>query len=368
MQFTVAKSAFLEALQVCGNAVPAKSTLPILQNFLLTVRNGQLLLTATDLDLGVRMSIPVQVAEEGELVVPARHLIDVVKELPDLPIDVSVKDYHLALKNEKGFSGKLAGVDAGEYPALPDLEGESFSVPANVLRDLSERTLFAVSTDQTRLALNGVYWEPVDGKMVMVATDGHRLGHANADLDATHLQGGVILPPKAIQQVLRVAVGEESIVEIQLTNNSARFQCGVVEIFTKLIEGPYPNYRQVVPRAHAREAVLPREEFIAAVRRVQTLASKSTRQIRLSFRSGRLEISAQNLDVGGEARDGLPAEFEGEAFDIGFNAQYLEGVLKLVTTPSVRLKMNSPVQACVVEPAVETPDCFFILMPLRLAD
>jgi DNA polymerase-3 subunit beta len=369
MQFTVAKSALLEALQICGNAVPGKSTLPILQNFLLSASEGELRVTATDLDLGVRIAIGVDLRQAGEIVVPARALLDVVRELPDLPVEFNVKDWHLVLRSEGGFSCRLAGVDGSEFPALPALEGEDgFQVVSGELRKLSERTLFAVSTDQTRLALNGVLWEPTAGKMAMVATDGHRLGYSSTAVESQGLTHGVIIPPKAIQQVLRVAVGEDSQVEVHLADGSARFRVGVVEVFTKLIEGPYPNYSQVIPKSSSRVAVVHREDLTAIVRRVATLANRNTRQIRLSFAPGRLEISTQNLDVGGEGKDSLPIDYQGDAFDIGFNAGYLVEILKLVETPQVRLKMNQPTQACVLEPASETPDTLFILMPLRLAD
>lgn len=369
MQFTVAKSALLEALQICSSAVPGKSTLPILQNFLLSAQNGELLVTATDLDLGVRMAIAVDLRQAGDIVVPARSLVDIVRELPDLPVEFAVKDFHLVIRSEGGFTCRLAGVDASEFPALPVLDSEGgFSMPSGVLRNLSERTLFAVSTDQTRLSLNGVYWEPSQGRMAMVATDGHRLGYASAVAIEGGLTHGVIIPPKAIAQVLRVAVGDETIVEVHLADGSARFRSGVVEIFTKLIEGPYPNYGQVVPKASARAATVHRDEFASIVRRVATLANRNTKQVRLAFAPGRLEVSTQNLDLGGEGRDSLSVEYAGEPFDIGFNAGYLLEILKLVETPQVRLKMNQPTQACVLEPATEAPENFFILMPLRLTD
>lgn len=369
MQFTVAKSALLEALQICSSAVPGKSTLPILQNFLLSARNGELLVTATDLDLGVRMSIAVDLRQAGEVVVPARSLVDIVRELPDLPVEFTLKDFHLVMRSEGGFSCRLAGTEASDYPALPVLEGEGgFAIPAGTLRMLSEKTLFAVSTDQARMALNGVYWEPGQDRMAMVSTDGHRLGYASAASDLSGFDHGVIVPPKAVSQVLRVAVGEEALVEVHLADGSARFKSGVVEIFTKLIEGPYPNYSQVIPKSSARVAVVHREDLAAIVRRVATLANRNTRQIRLSFAPGRLEVSTQNLDLGGEGRDSLPVEFAGEPFDIGFNAQYLTEILKLVDAPQVRLKMNQPTQACVIEPAADDPGFFFILMPLRLND
>ena len=369
MQFTVAKSALLEALQICGNAVPGKSTLPILQNFLLSASEGELRVTATDLDLGVRIAIAVDLRVAGDIVVPARSLLDVVRELPDLPVEFTVKDWHLILRSEGGFTCRLAGVDGSEFPALPVLEGDDgFQVTSGALRKLSERTLFAVSTDQTRLALNGVYWEPTPGKTAMVATDGHRLGYASTAVEANGLTHGVIIPPKAIQQVLRVAVGEDSLIDVHLADGSARFRSGVVEIFTKLIEGPYPNYSQVIPKASTKIALVHRDDLAAIVRRVATLANRNTRQIRLSFAPGRLEVSTQNLDVGGEGKDSLPIDYQGEAFDIGFNAGYLIEILKLVESPQVRLKMNQPTQACVLEPAVDAPDALFILMPLRLAD
>lgn len=369
MQFTVAKSALLEALQICASAVPGKSTLPILQNFLLSATEGELRITATDLDLGVRIAIAVDLRQSGELVVPARSLLDVVRELPDLPVEFVVKDFHLQVRSEGGFQCRLAGVDGSEFPALPQLEeNDGFTVTSGTLRRLSERTLFAVSTDQTRLALNGILWEPSQGRTSMVATDGHRLGHAWTSTESQNLSHSVIVPPKAIGQVLKVAVGEDASVEVHLADNSARFRCGVVEVFTKLIEGPYPNFSQVIPKASTRIATVHREDLAAIVRRVATLANRNTRQIRLSFSPGRLEVSTQNLDLGGEGRDSLPIEYQGESFDIGFNAGYMTEILKLIDTPQVRMKMNQPTQACVLEPAVETPDALFILMPLRLAD
>lgn len=368
MKFEAPKAVFLDALQMAVSAIPNKTTLQILYNLLLKLEGSTLEIRATDLDMTIVMRLTVEGHEDGEVVINARKLLEVVKELPDFPVLISVDDYIVTIKSgENGFQCNLTGFDAGEYPALPDLgQAKVFQLPLKDLRFLSEKTSFAVSGDYSRMALTGIYAEFKKGVLQMVATDGHRLGKSWAKLDGAPEQPGVILPPKALSQVLHMSEDPDYLINVEVGPANARFSTETISITTKLIEGPYPNYENVIPKDFSKRMKANRDHLASVIRRVATMANAKTRLVVFGFGDRNLVLSAKNQDLGGESEESIPVEYSGDPAEVGINAQYLLEVFRLINTEEVAFKFNNPLGAIIVEPVMENPAYFFIVMPLRI--
>ncbi len=366
MKFEANKPVFLDALHMACNAIPNKTTLQILYNLLLKLEGNSLEIRATDLDMTIVLKLQVEGHKDGEIVINAKKLLEVVKELPDFPVVVSVDDYMVTIKSESGFHCNLTGFDAGEYPSLPDLgSAKGFQVPLSDLRFLSEKTAFAVSTDYSRMSLTGGYCEFKDGNLQMVATDGHRLGKAWTAVQAP-AQPGVILPPKALSQILHMSEDKEQLIQVDIGSANARFGTETITVFTKLIEGPYPNYENVIPKGFSKTMKANREHLSSVIRRVATMANAKTRLVVFGFDDRSLALSAKNQDLGGDSEESVPIEYTGDPVEVGINANYILEVFRLIHTEEVVFKFNNPLGAIIVEPAVEKPNYFFIVMPLRI--
>jgi DNA polymerase-3 subunit beta len=367
MKFEANKAVFLDALQMAVSAIPNKTTLQILYNLLLRLEGNSLEIRATDLDMTIVLKLEVEGHDNGEIVINARKLLEVVKELPDFPVLLSVDDYIVTIKSESGFHCNLTGFDAGEYPALPDLgQAKAFQAPLKDLRFLSEKTTFAVSQDYSRMALTGGYCEFKDGKLQMVATDGHRLGKAWTPETGLPSQAGVILPPKALAQVLHMAEDAEQSINVEIGPANARFSTATIAVTTKLIEGPYPNYENVIPKDFSKKMKANREHLASVIRRVATMANAKTRLVVFGFQDRKLALSAKNQDLGGDSEETIDVDYSGEAVEVGINANYVLEVFRLIHTEDVNFKFNNPLGAIVVEPAMDNPNYFFIVMPLRI--
>jgi DNA polymerase III subunit beta len=280
---------------------------------------------------------------------------------------LSVDDYMVTIKSESGFQCNLTGFDASEYPSLPDLgAAQAFSVPLKDLRFLGEKTSFAVSADYSRMSLTGVYCESRDGNLQMVATDGHRLGKAWHPAKGIPNQPGVILPPKALAQVLHMSEDPEQPIKVEVGPANVRYSTDTITIYTKLIEGPYPNYENVVPKEFSKRMKASREHLAAVIRRVATMANAKTRLVVFQFADRQLTLSAKNQDLGGDSEESLPVDYTGEAVEVGINAAYVLEVFRLIHTEEVRFKFNNPLGAIIVEPVMDNANYFFIVMPLRI--
>lgn len=372
MKFQVQKNILQDALQSALSAVPNKSTLQILNNFSLHLEGNFLEICATDLDLGIRVRVEVQGERDGSVVLNARKISDQIKSLVDPSISLltfEAKNYLASIQwSEKGRAS-ITGFDASDFPPFPEIDdGETFVMGKTELGFLAEKTLFATSNDTTRMTLNGVFLENKDGKLTMIATDGHRLGQAFIELENFSTKLGVIVPPKAIQYALR-SVPNDASIEIRVSSTHILFNSDHVQVISKLIEGPYPKYESVIPRHFERTVQANTADFLNKIRSVISMANARTRQIRLEFEGNLLDLSATDPNVGGDSREEISVTHNGEgSFSIGFNGQYLAEILNMCSSEEVLLKMNNPVGACIIEPVGEGADFSFLLMPLRLID
>ena len=370
MRFTIARERLQDALAAVTASVPAKTTLPVLANILVETTDQGIRLSGTDLDMAVSTEVAADVETEGAITIPAKKLAEIVRELPSAPVKVAaVGEQKVTL--ECGRSRfRLLGLPRDEFPSFPAVNfAESWRIRSGELQKLITHTAFAASTEESRPILNGVLWELRPDLMRMVATNGHRLAKMELPISSAGAPSGdLIVPPKALEQIRRLFPAAEEL-EIARGDNHLGFRSPVTAVFTRLIEGPYPNYEQVIPKDNDRIALADKNDLFQSLKRMSVIASDQTHRIRMSFNAGMLKFSVQTPDLG-EAQDELPISFEGDPLEIGFNASYLLEILRYVPTDEVRMTFKAPERAATVEPVGWEDEAKFtcLLMPLRLVD
>jgi DNA polymerase-3 subunit beta len=369
MQFTIGQSELVEALSAVANIVPARTPLPIIGNLLLAAESDELALSATDLDLSVTIRVKAKVESPGRVTLPARKLADMIRALPPSPVRVSGEAEHVTVECENS-KFRVHGLPAEDFPTFPSLDfGDGITVPAGTVERLAAHTSFAASNEDTRPILNGVLWEVLDDRMQMVATNGHRLARYGvpAAAGAKKPARDVIVPPKALAQIGRIfAPDDELVVAMDEKQIGFRGERGVV--YSRLIEGPYPNYEQVIPKDNDKRLRADKERLTAALRRMAVMASDQTHRVRLSMKDDALKLFVSTPDVG-EGSEEMMVSYEGEPIDIGFNANYLLEVLRFVDSDEVEISLKAPERAALVRPAGENGEQYLCLvMPLRLQE
>jgi DNA polymerase-3 subunit beta len=371
MIFTITRQNLHQGLAAVSASIPTKTTLPVLSNILLEAREGGVWMSGTDLDVAVRVQALAEVESPGSLTAPGKKLQEIARELPDRPVEVVARGDQLELKCGRS-SFKLNGLPSEEFPSLPGVDFEKgWSVMGKELQSLIHHTSFAVSTEESRPILNGVLWELRDGRMQMVATNGHRLARMAVPAGpATTTSADFIVPPAALQQVQRLFKAEDEL-DVARDGNHLGFRSGGTEVYTRLIEGTYPNYEQVIPKDNDKMAIVEKGALESAVRRMAIVASDQTHRIRLVFEEGRVQLNVLTPDLG-EAEDELDVQYDGEELEIGFNANYLLEVLRYMPTDEVRLTFRAPERAATLEPVTaedaDGMDYLCLVMPLRLLD
>jgi DNA polymerase III subunit beta len=371
MNFTITRQNLHQGLASVSASIPSKTTLPVLSNILFETAGDGIRMSGTDLDVSVRLQVPAEVKEGGALTAPGKKLQEIARELPDEMVEIATRGDQIELRCGRSRF-KLNGLPSDDFPQLPQVDfGGGWSAQGKDLLSLVRHTSFAVSTEESRPVLNGVLWEVRDGEMRMVATNGHRLARmripAGPSMETTTQ---FIVPPAALQQVQRL-FKEEDQVTVAREQNHLGFKAGNAEVYTRLIEGTYPNYEQVIPKDNDKSAVIQRKQLESAVRRVAAVASDQTHRIRLEFAPGRVLFNVLTPDLG-EAHDEIEISYEGDPITIGFNANYLLEVLRYVGTDEVKMSFKAPERAAVVEPMAtgdgEAMDYLCLVMPLRLVD
>ena len=375
MKLEIEKGQLVRGLSRLQAIVEKRSTMPILANVLITAvqdkkKKGGLELAATDLEIGIRGILPATISESGSLTVSARKLFDIAKELPEQPVQLSTSDsYTLNITcGRSKFS--LAGTDATEYPEIAEIKpADLATLPAPVLSEMIDKTIYAASTDESRYNLNGVYLEvdKKEGKIRMVATDGHRLALIEREgLElANKLDKGVIIPRKGLAELKRLLdEGNTTELKIGFEGSSVLVKSEEVSLVMRLIEGEFPNYSQVLPKQVGSTIIVPTQETIRALRRVALLSAERSRAIKVVLSEGLLTISATNPDLG-EAQEELDINYDGETIEIGFNATYVLDALNTTGAKETRLcvsEANAPAEIGASEPDGSRA----VVMPMRL--
>ncbi len=370
MKFSLSKTKLAQYLQQVLQVVPTKSTLPILTNVLVEALDSKLKISATDLDISLTASIDCEVTKKGSAALPARILFEIVKELPESEIVVETSGSRVELKVPNG-SYKIASIPSEDYPKLPAVNTKKqIKVSGQDLVAMIRKTTFACSDDETRPALNGVLWQTQGDKMVMVATDGHRLAKmAGANPTLKGMYEDVIIPPKVLNLIPKLIDVESAEVGIIFGENNMIFNLGDIILTTRLLEGPYPNYEQVIPDNNDKKMIISREELAGAVRRVSILSNALTHQVKFTLKDGHLTLSTTNADVGGEGKESLSCDYTGETMELGYNANYITEILNKIESKEVIFELSSSVAAGLIY-STEVPkeDFLCLVMPLRLAD
>lgn len=368
MKFTITREKLHEGLGAVAASIPSKTTLPVLSNILVEATKDGLRLSGTDLDIAVSTIIPAQVDQEGATTLPARKLVEIVRELPSAAIRFTGSGEQ-RVQIECGRSRfKLLGLSRDEFPAFPAVKFDgAWKVAAKELQKLIGHVAFAASTEESRPILNGVLWELRSDRMRMVATNGHRLARMDVPLKGSS-QADLIVPPKALEQIRRL-YGPDEEIEIARSDNHLGFRSAGTQVYTRLIEGPYPNYEQVIPRENDKIMTADKAALAAALRRMSIVASDQTHRIRMAFANGTCKLSVTTPDLG-EAQEEMTVAYEGDPLEIGFNAAYVLEVLKYMPTDEVRMSFKAPERAATCEPVGwDDPASYLsLVMPLRLLD
>ena len=369
MKFTIAKEQLITGLQAVQNIVSTRTTLPILSNVLLRGEGKKVELTATDLDVAVSCAVEAEVQKDGAFTVPVKKLFGIVRELGNNEIEVEVDEKN-ACKLKAGASFyKLNGLGADEFPPLPKFsEKKKVQIPQEKLKGMLRKTSFAVSTDETRYVLNGIFLRMKDQKITMVATDGRRLALTDEEVDlSTDSQAEFIVPTKAINELNRL-LQPKGEVTVKFSENQALFELKgesgySVVLITKLVEGNYPNYTQVIPAEATERVGLGREEFLQALRRAEIMTSEKSNSVKLTFSKNNLTITANTPEVG-EGRESIAVNYKGKELAIAFNPGYLMDPLKALENDEVFMELTDELSPGVIK--INGP-FLYVIMPMRMS-
>jgi DNA polymerase-3 subunit beta len=365
MKFKAKKETLLENIQKVQNVITTKAALPILSNILMETQPDGLKLTATDLDIGISCLVPVDIQEPGIISVPAKRFGDIIRDLPEEDITISTKKNNLVVIETGICQFKIMGLPGEEFPKLPEFKDkEVVKLEQGALKEMLSLTSFAVSFDETRYILNGILFKIHKHNLTLVATDGKRLAIIEKKLkqdiekDIT-----IIIPIKTIQELSRNLEGEDgSELSLILGQNQALFDLGAVVIISRLIEGEFPDYQQVIPPSPEQKAKIEREQFLAAVKRAALLSTPDYQAVKLELFKEKLVISKSTPDIG-ESREEIPVEYKGKEIAIGFNPNYLIDVLKNLSDDKIEFELMDG-----EKPGVIRRDGYtYIVLPMRLA-
>jgi DNA polymerase-3 subunit beta len=371
MKLTIKKEEILKGLQRIQGVVEKKNTMPILSNMLLIADNSGVEIIATDLEIGLRGRYAAAVEKPGAVTVSAKKMYEIVRELPADDIQIKVEDNNW-VKIQTGHSQfKLVGLPRDEYPALPDVAEEGMIVIAgDTLRDMIKKTLYAVGENDARYVLNGLFVHMTQAKgglnIRMVGTDGHRLSMVDRLVEAKHKEESIIIPKKAMVELRRLLEEDTPNAELRLgfSKNHALFKRDGLIMVSKLIDGNYPNYLQVVPTKNTKKVTVSKDVFTHAVKRVSILSKEKTNAVKLQLELGRLILSTNNPEVG-EASEELVVDYKGEAMSIGFNSRYLMDVLLAMDRETISLELNDALSPCLItEEGDDNYKC--VVMPMRV--
>ncbi len=369
MNLTITKDQILAGLQAVQNVVSTRTTLPILSNVLLRAEGNSVEFTATDLDVTVACKVEAKILKSGAGTIPVKKLFGIVRELGGTEIDIEMDEKNVTTIRSGSSYYKIHGLGADEFPPLPKFKDDKKVIlPQETVKAMVKKTSFAVSTDESRYVLNGIFISLKDHKLTLVATDGRRLALVDEEVDISEKSSGeFIVPAKAVTELNRL-LQDKGEVEIKFGENQASFALKddkgfSVLLITKLIEGNYPNYRQVIPGEAKERVPLNREEFVQALRRAEIMTSEKANSVKLTFGKNNLAITANSPEVG-EARETLAVNYKGKEMAIAFNPRYLIDALNALTEDEVFFELIDELSPGVLK--INGP-FLYVVMPMRLS-
>jgi len=369
MKFTVESNELQKSLNKISGVVPSKSTLPILENILFSLKENRLLLIATDMEISMSAILDIRGSENGSIAVPAKRVMDTLKALPDAQIvfnaDLTTNKIRMITENGEY---NLIGESSQDYPAIPEFKiGSEFKFDGKIIESMISKTVFSVSTDELRPAMTGLLLQIKDGEMRAVATDGHRLVRIiYTNLPQVKAQKDIIIPSKALNLVSKA--NEDGTNTVSFSETHIKFSFKNFTLTSRLIEESYPNYESVIPLENDKNLTVDRNILLSAVKRVSLYSSNTTHQIRFSMKNDELKIMAEDIDFGGEAKEKVVCKYSSENIEIGFNAIYLIDILSHIDSTEVIFNFCSSVKAAIIKPTTmkDNEDVLMLVMPMRL--
>ena len=387
MKVSIEREELLKGILAVLDIVPSKTALPVLSNILIDARDGHAVrMSATDLDISITCSLSASIEEPGATTVPARKFSEIIRELPEEPLALTAEEGRVTIQRQSGAEGTYAlmTVPAEDFPELPkEIDGPEIQFSednedapnSDVINDMVSKTVFAVSRDETRPVLNGVLWQVGEGRMTMVATDGHRLvKYSRAQKGLPDGATDAIVPPRALNHLVKLMSSGAELSHARFGQSHVMFVLrdsgGDIHIFSRLIEGPFVDYEQVIPQNNGKRLRVSNSLLLPAVRRVSILASAQTHQLRLDVKKNQLGLSATSQEIGGEAHESLNVDYDADEMMIGYNSGYLQDVLRRIESDDVLFELDSAVSAGIIRPGeqIDGEDYVCLLMPLRLND
>lgn len=370
MKFIVSSSALLKQLSGINGVITTNPVVPILENFLFEIEGGRLTVTASDLQTSMITEIEVESKESGSIAVPAKILLETLRNLPEQPVTFTMDEetYSIEISSDNGRY-KLAGENATDFPKVPSVSDDfSVTLSTDVLASAINNTIFATSNDELRPAMTGVYMNLTDTNTTFVATDGHRLVRYRRVDVASDNGNAIIIPRKALNLLKATLPAENTDVTVEFNVSNAFFRFNNIRMICRLIDERFPDYENVIPGDNNNKMTIDRQEFLSSLKRIAIYANKTTHQVRLKLTGSELQISAEDLDFSNEANERLSCEHDGEDLEIGFNARFLIEMLNNIHSKKVELDFSEPNRAGLILPAEkdDNEDVLMLVMPVML--
>ncbi len=370
MKFIASSSELLQHLLTVNGAIMSKPIIPILENFLFDVKDGEVTIFSTDLETSMTTSLQVDTKDSLKVAVPSKMVIDILRSLPEQSVtfNVDASNFSIEVVNANGRY-KMAGQDGVDFPTLPEKSGEgSFTVPSNVLLRAVSKTLFAAGTDELRLNLTGLFVEMKSDYVNFVATDANKLVRYRRNDIAPQVENSFIIPKKPLNLLKTALPNDETPVVVDYNKTNVFFSFGNTQLICRLLDEKYPDYSAVIPSNNTNILNINRMDFLSSINRISIFASKTTHQVRLKIVGSELTISAEDIEMANEAVERIPCEYSGEDMEIGFNARFLKEMLSTMDGETVQLQLSQPNRAGLIVPSENesNEDMTMLIMPMML--
>lgn len=368
MRFSSTKDNLSYGVQVVQRAVSTKNPLPILSGIMIKTKDGHLHFTATDLEMGIECSVPVSVIEDGGVVLPAKYFSEIVRKLPDIKIDIDVNRENNNTLIKYGKSEfNLLGMSPDDFPILPSIDSETtLVIKQDLFKNMIKQVGFAVSTDDNRPVFTGILMEIEESEIKLVATDTHRLAFRKGTTEnkETELSKTVIIPGKTLNELNRIMSGESEDLKISFGENQVVFEMTGVKLISRLIEGQFPNYKQVIPQGCKTKIKIQTKEFLESTERASLLAKEGSNVVKVSVKDGNMVINSNSPEIG-KIEEQMAVEMEGEEAQIAFNSKYLIDVLKNIEAEEILLELTGSLSPGIIKPA-EGENYLYLILPIRI--
>ncbi len=372
MKFIISSGALLKQLQNISGVLSTNSSLPILEDFLFDISEGELMILASDLDNTIITHIKAEAQEPGRVAIPAKMLIDSLKSFPEQPLTFIINPDTFGVEIASGYGKyKLNGHDPEEFPKIAEIdEGTSFKMDASILYSGINKTIFATGNDDLRPVMSGVFMQVGFDNLTMVATDSHRLVRYRRNDVKSENEASFIIPKKPLNLLKNLLGYVNGDVTIDFNARNASFSFDQIRVVCRLIDGRYPNYEAVIPKENPFRLSMSRQDLMSSIRRVAIFSSKSTNQVKLNIQGSELQLTAEDLDYANSASERLTCQYEGEDMEIAFNSKFINEMLSNLETDRITLNMSAPNRAGILLPESETPDAdedlLMLVMPVML--